>query len=158
MFAIISAMAENRVIGDKGGLPWHLPLELAYFKSVVQGHRGIVGRKTYDTSQSALREVSLVVLSRNQKKISDGINWCADPAILIKEHKNTKEKVFVLGGQKIYEIFLPHVSEIYLTIVHDDFAGDRFFPEFDAALFQAHALETCEENGTRYTKYIYTRI
>ena len=44
--AMIWAMAENRVIGAEGGLPWRLPGELAYFRAMTLGKPVIMGRKT----------------------------------------------------------------------------------------------------------------
>ncbi len=35
--ALVVAIADNGVIGRAGGLPWHLPDDLKYFKSVTMG-------------------------------------------------------------------------------------------------------------------------
>jgi hypothetical protein len=44
---LVAAMARNRVIGRDGGMPWHLPADLAHFKAVTLGHPVLMGRKTY---------------------------------------------------------------------------------------------------------------
>ncbi|MDJ0833655.1 MAG: dihydrofolate reductase, partial [Gammaproteobacteria bacterium] len=33
--SIITAMDENRLIGDNNTLPWHLPADFAYFKRIT---------------------------------------------------------------------------------------------------------------------------
>lgn len=39
--------------------------------------------------------------------------------------------VFVIGGAEIYGQFLPHCSDLYLTVVHREAEGDAFFPPFE---------------------------
>lgn len=46
---LVAAVAENRVIGDDGGMPWHYPADLARFKRLTTGHPVIVGRATYES-------------------------------------------------------------------------------------------------------------
>ena len=47
--ALIAAVAENRVVGINEALPWRLPADLRYFKSVTEGKVVIMGRGTYDS-------------------------------------------------------------------------------------------------------------
>ncbi len=44
---LIVAIADNNGIGVKGDLPWHIPEDLKYFKSVTHGYPVIMGRTTY---------------------------------------------------------------------------------------------------------------
>ena len=47
--SIIVAMAENRVIGKGGELPWYLPADLKHFKKLTVGQTVIMGRKTHES-------------------------------------------------------------------------------------------------------------
>jgi len=47
IISIISAVAENRVIGNKNSLPWHLPADFKYFKETTLGKPIIMGLKTF---------------------------------------------------------------------------------------------------------------
>ena len=47
--SLIVAMANNRVIGARGAIPWHLPDELKLFKKLTMGHHMIMGRKTWES-------------------------------------------------------------------------------------------------------------
>ena len=44
---LIVAIADNRGIGVKGELPWHIAEDLKYFKKVTHGYPVIMGRTTY---------------------------------------------------------------------------------------------------------------
>ena len=46
---LVVAVAANGVIGVSGGLPWHLPGDLARVKKLTMGKPLIMGRKTYES-------------------------------------------------------------------------------------------------------------
>ncbi len=50
---LIAAIAHGGVIGRDGGVPWHLPADMARFKELTTGHAVVMGRKTWDRSQTA---------------------------------------------------------------------------------------------------------
>ena len=47
--SLIAALADNRVIGRGGTLPWHLPDDLRRFKSLTMGRPVLMGRRTFDS-------------------------------------------------------------------------------------------------------------
>src|SRR3989338_6688851 len=47
--SMIVAMSENRVIGNKDKIPWHIREDLIRFKEKTQGHTMIMGRKTFES-------------------------------------------------------------------------------------------------------------
>ena len=60
----IVAMAENRVIGHAGAIPWHLPEDFKFFKATTMGHAIVMGRKTYESIGRPLPGRENIVLSR----------------------------------------------------------------------------------------------
>jgi dihydrofolate reductase len=46
------------------------------------------------------------------------------------------DEVFVIGGATLYEALLPQADKLYLTLIHHDFAGDTFFPAWQATDWQ----------------------
>jgi len=40
-------------------------------------------------------------------------------------------EVMIIGGQTIYEQFLPYADRIELTIIHKEYEGDTYFPVFE---------------------------
>ena len=49
MISMIAAVAENRVIGNKNTLPWHLPADFKYFKETTLGKTIVMGLNTFNS-------------------------------------------------------------------------------------------------------------
>jgi len=60
---LIAAMADNRVIGKSGQLPWDIPEDLQNFKRLTTGNVIIMGRKTYESIGRPLPNRRNIVLS-----------------------------------------------------------------------------------------------
>lgn len=121
-------MSENRVIGNAGDIPWHLPDDFKWFKKTTMGDVLIMGRKTYESIGRPLPGRETIVISRQPQAIP-GVQ-CLDR---LSELENLpKEKtLWVAGGGEIYRQLLPKCTEIYLTRVHQTVEGDAFFPAFE---------------------------
>ncbi len=59
----IAAVSENRVIGNQGKIPWHLPDDFRWFKHKTMGATLVMGRKTYESIGKPLPGRKTVVLS-----------------------------------------------------------------------------------------------
>lgn len=127
--SLIVAVAENGVIGRNGGLPWHLPADLANFKKVTTGHTVIMGRRTFDELGKPLPGRRNLVVSRNPGLQIDGATVAhdLDEAFALAEGE---AEVFVLGGEQIFRQALPAADRLYLTLVHAEVDGDTRFPAF----------------------------
>lgn len=137
----VAAMAENRVIGLEGRLPWDLPEDLRWFKELTMGGTLLMGRVTFDSIGRALPGRKTLVLSRKGEVKVDGVNVIRDLSGL--RNLETPGETFVVGGSEIYRICLPYCRDLYLTEVKGDFAGDRKFPIFeDLFRFSAVLRET----------------
>lgn len=42
------------------------------------------------------------------------------------------DEIAVIGGQSVYERLLPQADKLVLTLIHGEFDGDRFFPDWQA--------------------------
>ncbi|MEO0440307.1 MAG: dihydrofolate reductase, partial [Pseudomonadota bacterium] len=69
---LIFARADNGVIGQDGGLPWHLPEDLRRFKALTQGKPMIMGRKTFDSLPGLLPGRRHIVLTRDREWQANG--------------------------------------------------------------------------------------
>jgi dihydrofolate reductase len=130
--SIVAAVSENGVIGHKGKLPWRLPDELQYLKSLTTGHCIILGRKTFESVGRPLPNRTSIVLTRRDDFAPDGVVVVHDLEAAIQEAKRRDEtETFVFGGAAVYAMALPRVDRLYLTRVHADVEGDVHFPRFD---------------------------
>jgi dihydrofolate reductase len=123
-------MAENRVIGKDGGLPWRLPDDLKHFKRLTIDHTVIMGRKTFDEIRHPLANRRNVVISRNPAFRPAGVTVVPslEEALALGA---TEREVYVIGGGEIYRQALPFADRIYLTVVHAEIEGDTWFPPFE---------------------------
>ncbi|MDP3470062.1 MAG: dihydrofolate reductase [Daejeonella sp.] len=129
---LIVAIDEKNGIGKNNLLPWHLPADLKHFKTITTGHPIIMGRKTFDSIGKALPNRRNIVISRQSGLKIPGVEICSSLNNAIELCKDEKD-VFVIGGAQIFEQALPVSDVIYLTIIHEDFDADVFFPEINMA-------------------------
>lgn len=142
-------MARNRVIGLRNRIPWHLPEDFRWFKSVTMGHVLVMGRKTFESIGRPLPGRTTIVLSRS---------WAQRPGIEVARSLDDVPLptdgrcVFLCGGAEVYAQGLPRCSELYMTHVPIEPEGDAFFPQFeDAFEFAETMLETESFVVRRYT-------
>ncbi len=155
----IVAMAENRVIGAQGKLPWHLSEDLRFFKQTTLGHAMIVGRKTFDSFGRPLPGRLNVVITRTPQvgselvvhasSLEDALRICAE------RRGRWGDEVFVAGGGEIYRTALPRTDRIWLTRVLHPVVGDVTYPELPPE-FAAVETQSFAEPFP-YTRTLYRR-
>ncbi|GAA5496604.1 dihydrofolate reductase [Rubritalea squalenifaciens DSM 18772] len=124
------AMTSNRVIGKGNDLPWHLPEDLKLFKKTTSGHPIVMGRKTYDSIGRPLPNRQNIVITRDKGWSAEGVEVIHAPED-IHQLELMASEVYIIGGAQIYEAFLPHLSELLVSRVFEDYEGDTYFPEFE---------------------------
>lgn len=136
IISLIAAMSENRAIGLNNALPWEsIPADWDNLKKVTHGKKMIMGRKSYDSPHRLWSEVGNYVITRKQDYIVDpGFEVVSSLEEALKRCED-QEEVFVLGGEEIFKLAIPMADKIYLTIVHQVFDADTFFPKFDESEF-----------------------
>jgi dihydrofolate reductase len=134
--ALIVAVSQNNVIGRDNQLPWHLPEDLQYFKSVTMGKPILMGRKTYDSIGRPLPGRTNIVITRDP-------SWAAEGVVVVNSLEDAisagaeaceaadSDEVMVIGGAQIYRDCLPIAEKLYLTKVEAEVDGDAFFPKID---------------------------
>lgn len=160
--SIIAAMARNRIIGKDNRLPWRLPADLRFFKETTMGHTLVMGRKTYESLQKFLEGRRIIVLTRDNNFQAGE----AETAPSLEEAvalAGDEEELFIAGGAEIYSLAISRdlVDTMYLTLVHDDFDGDTWFPEFpesDWKLVSRKDLKKDEKNPYDFSFLKYKRI
>src|SRR5580698_9103243 len=125
LFHAIAAMSENRVIGDRGKIPWHLPEDFRWFKHKTLGDTLIMGRKTFESIGKPLPGRKTLVLTRLNSTGPGGAPSVSLASLVKLEPDQT---YWICGGAEIYRQFLPRCAALYLTRVKRVVAGDAFFP------------------------------
>lgn len=148
-------MARNRAIGSRGTLPWHLPEDLAHFKSTTWGHAIIMGRHTFESlPHGALPGRRNIVVSTTLTTLpgcevyasfDEALSHCAQNG-----NSDATEEVFVIGGAALYQTALPFARRMYITLVDQEPKdADTFFPEFDTNKWQE--TERQQHDGFAFT-------
>jgi len=158
--SLIVAISENKVIGHEGGLPWHLSADLRRFKRLTMGHHLVMGRKTFESIGRLLPGRTTVVLTRNADYRIEGAVIASDFGSAIANVAGDDE-LFVVGGQEIYRLALPHVDRMYLTAVHATVEGDTHFPDIgwdDWDLIEDERFAADEKNDYDYSFRVLERV
>jgi dihydrofolate reductase len=136
--ALIAAVAANGVIGRDTAMPWHFAEDLQRFKRTTMGHPVILGRRTYETVVDGLGEpfpgrTSVVLTSQQLELPANAVvaNSVAAAIDLAAEDARDRgvDTVYVAGGGRVYEQFLPQATRLVLTEIHEAYEGDTRFPE-----------------------------
>lgn len=158
-FSLIAAIGKNRELGKKGGLVFHIPGDLKFFKQTTIGHPVFMGLNTWRSLPGKLPGRKHYVLTPDANDIKDDdVTPITNLDAFIKDHENTDEEIFVIGGGMVYKQMLPHCDKLYLTEVYaSDAEADTFFPEFDQSDYSSHILGHGEDNGLLYTHKLYIK-
>ncbi len=132
---LVVAMAQNRVIGKNGGLPWRLPADLRQFKAITMGKPMIMGRKTFDSIGRPLPGRTNIVVTRKADYAAEGVVIVGDMTEALKVAQEIASadgtgEIAAIGGGEIYAMALPLADRVYLTEVQIDVDGDVKFPPF----------------------------
>jgi dihydrofolate reductase len=128
-FTAIAAMSLNRVIGDGNKIPWHLPEDFQWFKSVTMGQVLVMGRKTFESIGRPLPGRETIVLTRSGWS-HPGVKLATSLDHLPLAAADSRI-VFIAGGAEVYRQALPLCSELLLTLVKRNVEGDAQFPAFE---------------------------
>ena len=163
--AIVAAMAENRVIGHLGKMPWRLKGDLKHFRRITMGKPVIMGRKTFESIGKPLDGRPNIVVSRNRSLDHDDVQVAYNlvEALRLAEIESRKagaNEICVIGGGEIYAEMMPRADRLYITHVHAKPDGDTHFPEISDETWRvAHreALERAPGDSAEATFIIYER-
>ncbi|MDX1605758.1 MAG: type 3 dihydrofolate reductase, partial [Candidatus Competibacterales bacterium] len=141
ILSLVVAMAENRVIGHDGGMPWHLPADLRHFRQLTLGRPVVMGRRTHESIGRPLPGRHNIVLSRRPGYRAEGCTVVASLA-QAEQMAGEVEELMIIGGGELYRQALPRARRIYLTEVHARPEGTVRFPELDRSEWRELRRET----------------
>ncbi|GAA1775229.1 dihydrofolate reductase [Agromyces lapidis] len=168
---LVWAQAEGGVIGRDGGMPWHVPEDLAHFKAVTLGAPVVMGRKTWDSLAPRYRPLPgrrNIVVTRQSDWADEGAERAGslDEALALAA-ASPGEDVWVIGGGQLYAEAIDRADRLEVTeFVHPDGfthePGDVRAPTVPAA-FRLAAVDPAEgahtsRTGIRYRFVSYRRV
>ena len=177
----IAAMSLNRVIGLENKIPWHLPEDFKWFKRTTLGQTVVMGRKTFLSLGKPLPGRKNYVLTRHPQAL------LADPAVapllvgatsrgslefvlpgvagtelIVAQNLDAPQcaEAWLAGGTTLYAQFLPACSDLYLSVVFREVAGDAFFPPFEEFFGDEYSVEfkTAEFEVRHYRRLSQTSV
>lgn len=131
--SLVAAVADNGVIGNEGGIPWHIPADFAHFKALTLGHVLVMGRATYESIGRPLPGRTTIVLTRDPRWSPGGVLVAHDFDVALTMAADIDDEVFVAGGAGAYARALDRADAQVITEVHLSPPGDTFYPDFDRA-------------------------
>jgi len=168
--SLIVAMDQNRAIGYKNQLLWHLPSDLKRFKKTTMGKPIVMGRKTFESIGKMLPGRENIVLTRDAN-FSNNVDRNSNLTIynnlnLLLEYLNTKynsTEVMIIGGAEVYKLFLEYANKIYFTVVdtsldkNNFIEADTYFPEIDNKTWKEDisSLEKFSQDSTHKYSYMF---
>lgn len=141
---LVWAEARGGVIGRDGGMPWHLPEDLAHFKRATLGHPVVMGRRTWESLPERFRPLpgrANIVVTRDANYVAEGaiVVTTFDAAMTeaeaqLGEHAGSTGVIAVIGGGEIFRLAMPVATDLIVTKIALDVAGaDASAPELDSA-------------------------
>lgn len=158
MVGLIVAYTKNRVIGNKGRIPWRIKGEQRRFKELTTGNVVVMGRRSYDEIGHPLPNRFTIVVSSSAKYEAD--NCITVPtikdAIEYASKNRPNENIYLSGGAGIYKEGLPLADKLFITEVDAVIEGDTFFPEFDETKY-TKTIDEHVDGEIPYTYVTYTK-
>ncbi len=131
---IIVAVDKNWGIGNKGQQLVNIPLDQQMFREETLGKVIIMGRKTLESlpgKQPLYGRKNIVLTNDKNYKVSGAILCYSMDEVLKEIESYDSSEVFVIGGQTIYEQFLPFCDTAHVTYIDFKYEADTYFPNLD---------------------------
>jgi len=132
---LVWAEAAGGVIGADGGLPWHVPEDLAHFKEVTDGASVVMGRKTWESLPVRFRPLPgrrNIVVTRNEDWTADGAERAgslADALTAASADAASTAWIWIIGGGELFQEGIELADRLEITELDLEVAGDTFAPE-----------------------------
>jgi dihydrofolate reductase len=139
--AIVAVDLKNGIAKD-GKIPWKSKTDMKFFREQTTGSIIIMGSTTLLSLPNALplpNRLNIVVTRTPSKftcypkysQLDNLLFWDEDTLFkflnnqdLNKNLVNSYKKIFVIGGQQIYNLLMPFCSSIWVTTIKSDYDCD----------------------------------
>lgn len=156
---LIAAVDNKWGIGYKNKLLISIPDDMKCFKEITMGKVCVMGRKTLESlpgGRPLSGRVNIVLTSDTTYKKSDVIVVNSVEAALEKLKEYDTNDVFIIGGESIYEQFMPYIDTAYITYIDYAYQADKHLTNLDK-LSQWKMVKESEEQTYFDVEYYYRK-
>lgn len=165
---IIVAVDEKNGIGKNHAIPWSFKQEMKFFVKTTIGTKDqskknmvVMGRTTWESIPEKFRPLKdrkNIVLTRETDYKANGAIVCSSLDEAFAQADDSIEKIFIIGGAKVYEetINHPDLTGIYITKIHKTFDCEVFFPAIPEKFSKIQKLGSAEENGIKFDYLLFS--
>lgn len=161
---LIVAVDKHWAIGRDGRLLVTIPADQQMFLRETTGKVVVMGRKTLESlpgGQPLGNRVNLVLTSDRNYKLKGAVICHSMEEALETLKMYASEDVYVIGGQSVYEQFLPYCETAHVTAIDYTYDADTFFPnlneEEDWKLAEEGDEQTYFDLCYTFLKYVRTK-
>ncbi|MCW3494028.1 dihydrofolate reductase [Microbacterium sp. SSM24] len=130
---LVWAEASGGVIGAQGGMPWHVPEDLAHFKEVTAGAPVVMGRRTWESLPDRFRPLP----GRRNLVVTRSDDWAAPGAerapsleeALATAAETAPEWIWIIGGGELFRESIESADRLEVTELDLEVDGDTFAPD-----------------------------
>lgn len=131
---LIVAVDKNWAIGNKGQLLVAIPEDQKLFREETMGKVIVMGRRTLESlpgSQPLYGRTNIVLTSDKNYKAKGAVVCHSLDETMHKLRDYDDNDIFIIGGQSIYEQFLPYCDTAHVTWIDYTYEADTYFPNLD---------------------------
>ncbi len=152
---MVWARSRSGVIGADGGMPWHVPEDLAHFRQVTGDATVVMGRRTWESLPPRFRPLPgrrNVVLTRDASWASTEAAAGAEVVHDLATALDTDEPVWIMGGGQVYAAGLAFADRVSETVIDVEVPGDTVAPELGEGwtLVDEGPWQESRVDGTRF--------
>ncbi|RKD30677.1 dihydrofolate reductase [Lacrimispora algidixylanolytica] len=159
---LIVAVDKNWSIGNQGQLLVSIPEDKRLFREETLGKVIVMGRKTLESlpgKQPLYGRVNIVLTKNPDYKVKGAIVCHSLEQVMEELEKYEKSDCFIIGGQSMYEQFLPLCNIAHVTYIDYLYSADTHFPNLDKDSDWEMTKESDEQTyfNLCYTYRLYER-
>lgn len=159
---LIVAVDKNWSIGNQGQLLVSIPEDKRLFREETLGKVIVMGRKTLESlpgKQPLYGRVNIVLTKNPDYKVKGAIVCHSLEEVMKELRKYEENDCFIIGGQSMYEQFLPLCNIAHVTYIDYIYSADTHFPNLDQDSNWEMTRESDEQTyfNLCYTYRLYER-
>jgi dihydrofolate reductase len=133
MIQAIVALDLQNGLAKNGSIPWKSKQDMQFFKNITQDSIVVMGIKTFLSlpKQKPLPNRENIVITNKINFYSPLHEFPNLQFVSMEEVKSiilcSSKRVFIIGGNQIYNSLLPFCSSVFITRIQQDYECDLFF-------------------------------